>query len=528
MFVRIYVGIIVSLLLAAVGSYAMFTHINAKRLVHYNERLFSGTFKLILEGLGRHEGDKQDEWLAIVNRISGLEIQLHEFNSISLNREERQKLAQGIVIFRHNHNSDYFDVIGTVSNRENKLLVAHIQHFAEQQIRTAALLVINELSLYPQTLQKPQLLRLNRIFAFDLAISSINELDLDAIQRRRIAARGVIVSWQTDTSGRDQLMVYAALNDPSLALVLGPIENFNQTPGTLVAALIAFSLIITGSIAYLLVYRLETRLTRMNSVVEKLGPSDLSTRADVKGRDAIAKLALKLNNMAERIGSLLKEQKHITQAVSHDLRTPISRLKFRLDGLTNAEDLEDRSKQIAGMQRDIEELDRLVDEILLFHQLESSVVASNKHSEQLEERDIQRCFDQVIEQTSTLFPEKQVDIQVEQNDRVTIFPNHFNRLLQNLVSNALRYAKSNVKLSYYFEPTKYQIVVEDDGEGIAESLWPELFKPFARIESSRNKKLGGYGLGLAIVKRIADMHDGDISIANSSLGGAKFSFEWPR
>ncbi len=102
------------------------------------------------------------------------------------------------------------------------------------------------------------------------------------------------------------------------------------------------------------------------------------------------------------------------------------------------------------------------------------------------------------------------------------------RAIQNLVTNAIRYADSRVRVSSAYEGGMYRIDVEDDGPGIPQDKWEKVFVPFARLDDSRTRASGGYGLGLSIVKRIAYWHGGVASVYRSRWGGAKFTIIWPR
>lgn len=100
--------------------------------------------------------------------------------------------------------------------------------------------------------------------------------------------------------------------------------------------------------------------------------------------------------------------------------------------------------------------------------------------------------------------------------------------VSNLLVNALRYAKQNVQVSVVRDHDLYRLVVEDDGEGIPEVDRAAVFRAFTRLDTSRNRKTGGFGLGLAIVARIASLHRGRVVAGSSAtLGGAKLAMEWP-
>ena len=107
-------------------------------------------------------------------------------------------------------------------------------------------------------------------------------------------------------------------------------------------------------------------------------------------------------------------------------------------------------------------------------------------------------------------------------------PRYLHRILQNLVTNALRYAKTRVRMTVTEQDGNLILDVDDDGAGLAEHQRERVFKPFARLDKSRHRASGGYGLGLSIVKRIVDWHGGDVAVSESDWGGARFRVILPR
>ena len=104
----------------------------------------------------------------------------------------------------------------------------------------------------------------------------------------------------------------------------------------------------------------------------------------------------------------------------------------------------------------------------------------------------------------------------------------FQRVLQNLLQNALHHAAHKIAVHYEAREDCFCLMIDDDGPGIPEQEREAIFAPFARLDSSRNRESGGFGLGLAIVFQIALWHDGGVTVSDSPLGGARFSFTWPQ
>ena len=538
MFVRIYLGLIGIILAAILASYLLFSTVNKARLLTYNEAVYAGTFSLIREGLSRHEGAKRDQWLSIVKRLSGLDLQRPYTNQIELNTDELEHLKAGEIVFRFSEDEEIFHVFAAITDTKAdnfQLVSTSIKSVTEQQLRVSALLVLNELGRFSAKERAVQIERLQASYSYPLSIQLINQLPLDNKQTKRLQSGDIVVALEIDTKGEEALSIYSLIDkQDKQTLVLGPIPTFQTTPIPLLVTLLFVSLFITGLGAYLMVRRLEKRLSNMSTMVKQFGPGFFNTRLQDKGVDTVSELAGSFNGMATRISDLISDQKHMTQAVAHELRTPISRMKFRLDMLSNQVEIieSDRSQEkIQGLRKDLDELNHLVDETLFFQQLD----AGNTHkvnltNQTLSSFNIIDCIKSVEAKTASLYPDKSIGINLPEdtNHHVEAYLFYLTRLLQNLLVNALRYSHSCIHISFRVLEADYQLVVEDDGLGIEEQYWDSIFQPFQRVDSSRNKKLGGYGLGLAIVERIATMHEGSISLSKSELGGACFTLEWPK
>ncbi|WP_372767059.1 ATP-binding protein [Pseudoalteromonas sp.] len=246
-------------------------------------------------------------------------------------------------------------------------------------------------------------------------------------------------------------------------------------------------------------------------------PEDLQLSSDDKS--ALLPIKQTLMAMKERIKHLLDSQRELTSSVSHEFRTPLARLKFAIAMLEDTQSNEQTAPYLASMQADIQELDALVSEMLEFAKLEREKPTLN-----LEQYD-------VVEQ-ATVLAEKlgfnsKIKINIETSSPLIITADaHFiGRAIQNFVGNALKYAEHEIRISIYQQASRVFIKVADDGVGIEQSEWEHVFKPFTRLDKSRNKKIKGFGLGLAIVQKIINWHNGKCYLEKSPLGGACFVIE---
>jgi len=289
----------------------------------------------------------------------------------------------------------------------------------------------------------------------------------------------------------------------------------------LVAAALAIAL-------YYLLNNLYQRLRSIENVVGRIARGELDARVRVGQQSLVDRLGSAFNSMADHIQRLVNVQREMIHAVSHELRTPVARIRFGVQMIEDCPDEASLKKQLAGIDTDIQELDELIDEILTYARLEQGGPILAFHTE-----NVAAIVGQVVREQQMIRPELNIHADIdpgpEKWHQVDIEPRYIHRAIQNLVGNATRYAKSQVRVHCHFGEDTCRVDVEDDGPGIPEADWEKVFTPFARLDDSRTRKSGGYGLGLSIVRRILYWHGGQAFLGRSSeLGGARFSLVWPR
>jgi signal transduction histidine kinase len=220
------------------------------------------------------------------------------------------------------------------------------------------------------------------------------------------------------------------------------------------------------------------------------------------GPTEVRALAAAFNDMQRRIRRLVDDRTQALAAVSHDLKTPITRLRFRIEEFGDP-------AQRAAIAADLDEMERMIDQTLAF-------LRGDRSDEELRAVDVVAILETIADDLTDAGGEATLSGAAS----AVVLGRHLalKRALSNLVQNAVRYGE-RVRIAVETRAEAVAITIADDGPGIPPERMAEAFEPFVRLESSRNPATGGTGLGLTIAKAIVDGHGGSISLANGAGGG---------
>ena len=347
--------------------------------------------------------------------------------------------------------------------------------------------------------------------------ASYKGLDIDSIawldeQRSQLLNGEVLTTY----NAQGQALLSFLLVDNYTLVQLGPFLPLEPASNKLY--LFKFiSFLVLGLLLIIWLRPLWLDLMQFKRVTEHLAQGNLNVERKASRFSAISDLTEQFHIMAQKVANLMTDQKQLVNAVSHELRTPLARLKFALAMLQSAQ-----PEQISGMQQDVQEMESLIDEMLSYARLE---IAGEQLSR--EEFDLSELFLAQLDKLQGP-SRKEIIASISSGIKVNANAHYLARVIQNLLQNADKYGVSQIDVSLKEVGQQVIIVVEDDGEGIAEEQYENVFMPFVRLEKSRNKHLGGYGLGLAIVKKIVSWHKGQCVVAKSKLGGASFVITLPK
>jgi two-component system sensor histidine kinase RstB len=527
-FLRIYggmLGVLVLVALLGVGTLHLATEVRSEQ---YRERLARGTFRLMADNLAPMSELERRRAVVLWSRLLGIPLSIQPLAEAGLDSGARNRLKRGQVLVRQT-GPHAAAVYSQIDEKQRLLLIGEVQQISEQLARATMFLLIDELVRFPVAEQPRRLAELKEAkqFGFELRLVDLEQANLDGDQRRRVEEGDTVMALG---KGGDSIHVFSGIVDSPWVLEIGPLYQMNPYPPQLLVLIGVLGLSLIGLTVYLLVRPLEQRLRDMEGAATQLASGRLDARVPARGTDAVGRLASAFNAMAEHLQRSLSTQRELVRAVSHELRTPVARLRFGLEMIDDAESEAARRKYMDGMDNDIQDLDKLVDEMLTYARLEQGAPALN-----FQQVDLNGLIDQVITELAPL----RAGVRVERGAALDALdgsgalveaePRYLHRALQNLVGNAMRHAESRVRVGYQVGQQRCRLDIEDDGPGVPEEAWERIFHPFLRLDDSRTRASGGHGLGLSIVRRIIYWHGGRAQIGRSeSLGGACFSLIWPR
>ncbi len=264
--------------------------------------------------------------------------------------------------------------------------------------------------------------------------------------------------------------------------------------------------LVTALGAYPIVRRLTGRLERLRTRVEQLGSGDLSARVEVEGSDEVAALARSFNRAASRIEGVVDAQRTMLASASHELRSPLTRMRMALELLGDSERPELRDR----VAKDINELDELIEELLLASRLDV-----------LEQPEISEDVDLLaLVAEEAALGEASLD---GKPVRMMGDPRMLRRLVRNLLENARRYGNGTpIEVTLSPTPDGARLRVLDRGPGVPEPERVRIFEPFYRPAGLRESVDGSVGLGLALVRQIARHHRGEARCLPREGGGTCF------
>ena len=297
---------------------------------------------------------------------------------------------------------------------------------------------------------------------------------------------------------------------PTQWLVVEPASTFGIDPWQQRLVLVlAIAAVAVSPLAWWFARRLAAPISALAAGAERLGRDPTAPRLEING-PAEVNLAVKaFNEMQERLRQYVADRTEMVGAIAHDLRTPLTRLRFRIEAAPD-----DVKAKLAS---DIDQMEAMVSATLAF-------VRDASRPRERVKLEIASLVETILDEAA----ETGADSSAESSDRVVVDgdPVALRRLITNLVDNALKFG-SSARGRVFAADGMAVVQIDDNGPGIAPDQIERAFEPFHRLESSRNRDTGGIGLGLAVVRAIARGHGGDVSLETRKGGGLRAQVRLP-
>jgi len=300
------------------------------------------------------------------------------------------------------------------------------------------------------------------------------------------------------------------------------VAEFPQIERTLLRPLAALGtvLLILALASLPFARSLVAPLERLTATAEELGAGRLSARSGLQRDDEVGTLAAAFDQMAQRLETLIHGEKELLANISHELRTPLARIRVALE-LAEEGDLEEARRYLAEIGADLEELDRLIEDVLVAARLDLGIGGSPPL------RPVPVEAEELLERSASRFrrdhPERTVDLRLERPlPRLQADPILLRRVVDNLLDNARKYSDGPIELSAEVRGTELEIAVRDWGIGIDAADLERISRPFFRTERSRSRRSGGIGLGLSLARSILQAHGGRLAVESTPAKGSVF------
>lgn len=329
---------------------------------------------------------------------------------------------------------------------------------------------------------------------------------------------GGITSYR-DAESRE--ILYKMMPATGQVIAFGPLPQEPTSVAFIETTVIISYYTLVALLLFLWIRPFYRDLSSLRYAASQFGRDDFNTRVTVAENSSIFPVAQSFNKMAGRIQYLVTAHRDLTNAVAHELRTPLARFKFAMEMIPKIRDERRLAEHLDAMKADVQELEGLIDEMLTYAKLSEDNLQIQLQRIRINPW-LERQLSQYVDSAIPVHLQSSGDPACELQFNSDLLA----RALHNIVRNCLRYADTAVSVSCAIEAETAYIFIRDDGPGIPEQHHHSIFEPFARLDTSRDRQSGGYGLGLAIARRILQRHGGDIHVDKNQTRGAGFILHW--
>lgn len=311
-------------------------------------------------------------------------------------------------------------------------------------------------------------------------------------------------------NGQEDILVQVKLDDEILAITVTRKRLVSSTTYIFITWMLGSALLLTG-IAVIFLRNQIRPISKLASEMDRYGRGHDTPNFRPQGALEVRRAGRAFQQMRQRIDRQISARMEMLAGISHDLRTPITRMKLQLEMLGEKEAAQD-------LRRDVSDMEHMIGEYLDFVRGEG------------QEAPLRMNVRDCLEDVTARYKSQKQGVPVEYNglegEQVDIRPHVFRRALMNVIDNGIRYGES-VKLSLHKKRNHLELWVDDKGQGIPKDKREAVFRPFTRLDNSRNSSTGGVGLGLTITRDIIHAHGGDVFLQESADKGLRVVIRLP-
>lgn len=498
LFTRLYLQFFSSLLVILMVAILCVYLLAQQRLDTYGQNRIIPMAELAADAWDGLAPDEQAAWLALVSGLSGTQWERVDAASSP---------TRGFVIEDMHLSNHSINALIQLSPEASVSVVINDWHAWEQGY---AWLFLDAISREAPEQREARFITLSAASPWDIERVRIQSETLPPLAAQQLR-NGQSVRVNLTAPGLEALYVPAGTDR---AIRFGPIRSFTLLSTLQWLTVVCVSLIMLSLSFMLWIRPVQRRFLTLFHSVDQISTKRESINLPTADTDELGQLARHIERMATHLIQQIETNNQLNQAVSHDLKTPLARIRFSLELLGIDRD----NPYLQTIENDIELLIQLTDELLLFHQLKGS------------ESDAPLCnVQELLAQHLSAMPDS-VTLTSElpsSSVQLRIHPTHWLRLVNNLLDNAEQYGNGRIHVSMVNTDGDWTLTVEDNGPGLTAAEFETLKQPFQRLQSHRNLNKNNHGLGLALVDATAHHYGGTFTCGQSILGGAAMSIRLP-
>jgi len=489
-----------------------------------------GVIWMLADEFNAVSSDQHRKLLEELQAGFGYKISVQTLADLELTAKQLAELKSGRTQFDRSN----LRLIKAINAVDQSIVIENMEEPSEQfdspfeiNINGTLEILIQTLLDRPQASWKKLLEKMTGQHQLPLGIVKKGSLSLAPATQQQLNAQGVAYIQSLDSSANSLPgnIIYRQLGNSGYILKVGPLmpKILSTTQTLRIISTIYIALLVLVPLL-LWIYPTWRSAKSLQKASQHFALNDLNIRASVYFASHLNNLAKMFNQLADRICFLDTRNKLLTSAVSHDLRTPISAMEFSLALMQNSTSVIDRRRHLNNLSQYLDTLNVLSAQLQTYAKFDRHEVLLVK----------QKIVIAHWLKQHTVTVEKAHNIQLNIDQQlsslvVSFDPDYLARVIDNLLSNNLRHAHSLVVVSMQLTAghKQLQIIIENDGAAIEQENRQNIFEPFVRLDENRTDNSEGSGLGLAIVRQIIHWHKGEVSAAQSHLGGAKFIITLP-